>query len=84
LAPRSPSAAWADDQRNHAASAAILQKYTPFASGLLPKMQRAQYGKVFDTSIMQPLLDAAYEQKSLAKPIAAKVLLSSIAVTRSG
>ena len=47
-------------------------------------MQRAQYGKVFDTSIMQPLLDAAYEQKSLAKPIAAKVLLSSIAVTRSG
>jgi NitT/TauT family transport system substrate-binding protein len=78
------SAAWADDQRNHAASAAILQKYTPFASNLLPKMHRAQYGEVFDTSIMQPLLDAAYEQKSLAKPIAAKELLSSIAVTRSG
>ncbi|MGA2394279.1 MAG: ABC transporter substrate-binding protein [Candidatus Lustribacter sp.] len=77
------SAAWADDPRNHAASAAILQKYTPFASDLLPKMHRAQYGEVFDPAIVQPLLDAAYDQKSLPKPIAAKDLFSSVAVTRS-
>lgn len=76
------SAVWANDPRNHAASAAILQKYTPFPSSLLPKMHRAQYGEVFDPAIIQPLLDAAYAQKSLPKPIAAKDLLSSVAVTR--
>lgn len=76
------SAVWANDPRNHAASAAILQKYTPFASDLLPKMHRAQYGETFDPAIMQPLLDAAYAQKSLAKPIAARELLSSVAVVR--
>ena len=32
--------------------------------------------------VMQPLLDAAYAQKSLEKPIAAKDLLSSVAVVR--
>jgi NitT/TauT family transport system substrate-binding protein len=77
------SAVWANDPRNHAASAAILQKYTPFSSDLLPKMHRAQYGEVFDPATIQPLLDAAYAQKSLPKPIAAKDLFSSVAVTRA-
>lgn len=76
------TAAWADDPRNHAASAAILEKYTPFPPDLLPKMHRAAYGEYFDLAIMQPLLDAAYAQKSLAKPIAAKDLLSAVAATR--
>jgi NitT/TauT family transport system substrate-binding protein len=76
------AAVWGNNPANHAASAAILQKYTPFSSDLLPKMHRAAYGEVFDPAIIQPLLDAAFEQKSLQKRVAAKDLLSSIAVTR--
>jgi len=76
------AAVWANNPQNHAASAAILQKYTPFASNLLPKMHRAAYGEVFDPALMQPLLDAAYDQKSLQKRVTAKDLLSPVAVTR--
>ena len=76
------AAVWANKPQNHAASAAILQKYTPFASDLLPQMHRAAYGEVFDLALMQPLLDAAYDQKSIQKRIAAKELLSTVAVTR--
>jgi NitT/TauT family transport system substrate-binding protein len=76
------AAVWANKPQNHAASAAILEKYTPFAPDLLPKMHRASYGEVFDSALMQPLLDAAYEQKSLQKRMLAKDLLSSIALTR--
>ena len=76
------AAVWGNNPANHAASAAILQKYTPFSSDLLPKMHRAAYGEVFDAAIIQPLLDLAFEQKSLQKRVAAKDLLSNIAVTR--
>jgi NitT/TauT family transport system substrate-binding protein len=76
------AAVWANKPQDHAASAAILQKYTPFSPDLLPKMHRAAYGEVFDPALMQPLLDAAYDQKSLQKRVAAKDLLSSVAVTR--
>jgi NitT/TauT family transport system substrate-binding protein len=76
------AAVWGNNPANHAASAAILQKYTPFSSDLLPRMHRAAYGEVFDPAIIQPLLDAAFEQKSLQKRVAAKDLLSSVAVTR--
>ena len=76
------TAVWANDPQNHAASAAILQKYTPFPSDLIPRMHRAAYGEAFDPALMQPLLDAAVEQKSLQKRVAAKDLLGSVAVTR--
>jgi NitT/TauT family transport system substrate-binding protein len=76
------AAVWANKPQNRAASAAILQKYTPFASDLLPKMHRSAYGEVFDTTLMQPLLDAAYEQKSLQRRAVAKDLLSPIALVR--
>ncbi len=76
------SAAWADKPENHAASAAILEKYTPFPPDLLPKMHRASYGEWFDPALMQPLLDVAYEQKSLQKRANAKDLLSGVAATR--
>ncbi len=75
------TAAWANKPENHAASAAILQKYTPFPSELLPKMHRASYGEVFDPALMQPLLDVAYEQKSLQKRANARDLLASVAAT---
>jgi ABC-type nitrate/sulfonate/bicarbonate transport system substrate-binding protein len=76
------AAVWGNNPANHTASAAILQKYTPFSSDLLPRMHRAAYGEVFDPAIVQPLLDAAYEQKSLQKRVLAKDLFSTIAVTR--
>jgi NitT/TauT family transport system substrate-binding protein len=76
------AAIWANKPQNHAASAAMLQKYTPISPDLLPKMHRSAYGEVFDTALMQPLLDAAYEQKSLQKRVLAKDLLSSVALTR--
>jgi NitT/TauT family transport system substrate-binding protein len=76
------AAVWGNNPANHAASAAILQKYTPFSSDLLPRMHRAAYGEVFDPAIVQPLLDAAYEQKSLQKRILAKDLFSTIATSK--
>jgi NitT/TauT family transport system substrate-binding protein len=76
------TAVWANNPKNHAASAAILEKYTPFNPDILPKMHRAIYGEYFDPATVQPLLDAAYDQKSLQKRIQAKDLLSSVAATR--
>jgi hypothetical protein len=73
------AAVWGNNPANHAASAAILQKYTPFSSDLLPKMHRASYGEAFDPAIVQPLLDAAFEQKSLQKRVSAKELFSTVA-----
>jgi NitT/TauT family transport system substrate-binding protein len=76
------TAVWANNPQNYPASGAILQKYTPFPPELLAKMHRATYGETFDPAIMQPLLDAAAEQKSLPNRIAAKDLLSPYALIR--
>lgn len=76
------TAVWANNPQNYPASGAILQKYTPFPPELLQKMHRATYGETFDPAIMQPLLDAAAEQKSLPKRIAARELFSAYALVK--
>jgi NitT/TauT family transport system substrate-binding protein len=76
------AAVWANKPENHAASGAILLKYTPFPAELLPKMHRATYGEIFDPALMQPVLDAALDEKSIAKHIAAKELLSAVVLTK--
>lgn len=76
------AAVWADDPRNHPQSAAILQKWLPFPEGLAEKMHRAYYGQVFNVAAMQPLLDAAYEQKMLTTHVSARDLISPAAITR--
>ena len=76
------TAVWANNPANHAASAEILGKYTPFNPDVVAKMHRAQYGEYFDPATMQPLIDAAYIQKLLPKRILAKDLLSSVAAIR--
>jgi hypothetical protein len=48
----------------------------------LPKMHPAARGEVFDPALVQQLLDAAYDQRSLRKRVLAEDLLSSVAVTR--
>jgi NitT/TauT family transport system substrate-binding protein len=76
------TAIWANNPANQAASGAILQKYNAFAPELIAKMHRAAYGETFELAIMQPLLDAAFEQRSLPTHMAAKELLSSVAVSK--
>jgi NitT/TauT family transport system substrate-binding protein len=76
------AALWGNNPQNHAASGAILAKYTPFPAELLAKMHRASYGESFDPALMQPVLDASFEEKSLAKRVAARDLLSPVALTR--
>jgi NitT/TauT family transport system substrate-binding protein len=76
------AAVWANNPQNHPASGAILLKYTPFPAELLARMHRATYGEIFDPALMQPVLDAALDEKSIAKHIAAKELLSSAVLTK--
>jgi NitT/TauT family transport system substrate-binding protein len=76
------AAVWGDNPRNHAQSAAILQKWLPFPEGLAEKMHRAYYGQTFDLAAMQPLLDFAYAQKSLASRVLARDLISPVALVR--
>jgi NitT/TauT family transport system substrate-binding protein len=73
------AAVWADDPRNHARSAAILQQWLPFPNGLAEKMHRAYYGQVFDVSALQPLLDTAVELKALSAKIDVRDLISPLA-----
>lgn len=72
------TAVWANNPANHAASGAILLKYTPFAPEVLSKMRRASYGEISNPASMQPVLDAAFDEKSLQKRAVARDLLSSV------
>jgi len=76
------AAMWADNPRNHPQSAAILQKWLPFAEGLAEKMHRAYYGQTFDVAAMQPLLDFAFAQKTLQARVLAHDLLSPVALVK--
>lgn len=76
------AAVWGNNPQNHTASGTILLKYTPFAPELLSKMRRASYGEIFDPALMQPVLDAAFDEKSLQKRASAKDLLSSVVLTK--
>jgi NitT/TauT family transport system substrate-binding protein len=76
------TAVWANNLQNHAATGAILLKYTPFPPEVLNKMRRATYGEIFDTALMQPVLDAAFDEKSLQKRASAKELLSTVVLTK--
>jgi len=73
------TAAWANDPKNRPQSAAILGKYDSFPVDQIGHMRRAAYGERFDPAVMQPLLDAAFQQKSLPSPIDAKDLILSSA-----
>jgi NitT/TauT family transport system substrate-binding protein len=76
------AAAWANTPRNHPASLAVLQHYTPYDDAQLAKMakmNRSVFGLEFDLTQIQPLLDAAYAQKMLPAKYDAKDLLSSYA-----
>ena len=75
------AAVWADDPRNHARSATMLQEWLPFANGLAEKMHRAYYGQVFDVNALQPLLDTAVELKALPAKIDVRDLISPLART---
>jgi NitT/TauT family transport system substrate-binding protein len=76
------TAAWANDPKNRPLSAAILQKYDNFPSDQIGHMRRAAYGERFDPAVMQPLLDAAFQQRSLPNPIDAKDLIGSSAAVK--
>ena len=76
------AAVWGNKPENHARSAEILAKYTPFPPEVLGKMHRATYGEALDPKTMQPLLDAALKYKAIQTPVAAQTLISPAAPTR--
>jgi ABC-type nitrate/sulfonate/bicarbonate transport system substrate-binding protein len=76
------TALWANNPRNHAQSGLILQHYISFTPEQLAKMHRATYGEVFDTALMQPLLDDALDQRSLQERSVAEQLLSPYALVK--
>jgi ABC-type nitrate/sulfonate/bicarbonate transport system substrate-binding protein len=51
------TAIWANQNRNHAASAQILVKYAKIDPSLVASMIRAQYGVHLTTAILQPEID---------------------------
>lgn len=71
------AAGWANNAANHAKSAEILAAHTKLPLAVLGKMNRATYGYAYDTTQAQPLLDAAYRYRSIARPEAARDLLAS-------
>jgi NitT/TauT family transport system substrate-binding protein len=76
------ASAWANDAKNHPQSGAILGKYDGFSADDLSHMRRAAYGERFDTTLMQPLIDAGVQQKSLPSPIDAHDLISPLAAVK--
>jgi NitT/TauT family transport system substrate-binding protein len=76
------AAVWANNPANHVKSGEILNKYTPFPTELLSKMNRATYGEILDPKTMQPMLDAAFKYKALQAPVAGASLISSAALTK--
>lgn len=76
------TAQWANSPRNHPQSGMILQRYISFPPELLTKMHRATYGEVFETALMQPLLDDALDQRSLQERSAADQMLSPFALLK--
>jgi NitT/TauT family transport system substrate-binding protein len=85
ISAMSDATIWANDPKNHAASLKILEQYTPYDAEQMKRMERMQrtiFGTEFDTSEMQPIFDAAFEQKFIPKPFRAQEMISSIAPMR--
>jgi NitT/TauT family transport system substrate-binding protein len=76
------AAVWANNPANHAKSAEILNKYTPFPPELIGTMTRSIYPEVVDPKTMQPILDAALKYKEIPSAMPAQQLISTVAVTK--
>ena len=76
------AAVWANNPANHAKSAEILNKYTPFPPEIMATMTRATYGETLDTKTMQPILDAALKYKQIPAAMPSQQLISPAAVTK--
>ena len=73
------TALWANDPANHAQSAEILNKYTPFPPALRDRVTRATYGVSFTMPSLQLIIDAALKEKAIDAPLAARAILSPLA-----
>ena len=76
------TAIWANNVANQPMTAIILQKYDRFPTDFIKKMRRASYGEKFDLTTMQPLLDAAFDQKSISAHVDARTLLNPYALVK--
>jgi NitT/TauT family transport system substrate-binding protein len=74
------TALWTNDPKNAERYGQILQKYAHFPDDVVKKMGRANYGLVVDTSLAQPLIDAAIKYKSLHKDCPAKDFVAPTAL----
>jgi NitT/TauT family transport system substrate-binding protein len=82
IAAMREAAAWANQAPNHGRSGAILAGYSGLPPELIAKMRRSAYGEVFDLQMMQPMLDEALAQHSLATHADARSLISRYASVR--
>ena len=69
------AALWANNPRNHARSALILQKEDEIPDDVLQSMMRVSYATTFDDSNMQPLIDTAAKYKVIPSAIRARDLI---------
>ena len=69
------AALWANNPRNHARSALILQKEDEIPDDVLQSMMRVSYATTFDESNMQPLIDTAAKYKVIPSAIRARDLI---------
>jgi len=69
------AAGWANNPRNHARSALILQKEDAIPDDVLQSMMRVSYATTFDESTMQPLIDAAAKYKIIPSTVRARDLI---------
>lgn len=63
------TALWAN--RNHAASAPILAKYTKIPPAVVERMHRGDFAVAFRPELVQPVIDAAARYGVIAKPFPA-------------
>jgi NitT/TauT family transport system substrate-binding protein len=67
---------WANG--NHAASAAILAKYTSISPDLLTRMERSYFGDRLTPGLLQPLIDAGVKYGAIPKTFpAAEIIFSA-------
>jgi NitT/TauT family transport system substrate-binding protein len=70
------TARWAN--RNRDQTAAILAKYSKLPLERVQHMRRAEYATSLTTPLLQPVLDAGYEYKAIARQVDAATLMTKV------
>ena len=71
------SARWSN--ANHDASAIILSKYSKLGIDRIQEMTRAIYATTLSPTLMQPVLDIAWQYRLIRQPVTARAIMAPIA-----